>query len=201
MDNVHGNDTQTPSVKNTSVLTPITIKKQPDKKDIAVLSPTLVDAGDGFFHSYGVTPGSDNKPHSHCMPRVLEVTCTLLEILTPRLHNTNLYISVYLKNEFRRKILKSQVIQIPKSNTSTTNIEKYEIPINTVFHMQYMHHVKKRIDALEISIKANKIKKKRDSMNDISELQSTETKVSYKKLFLIEIDISRSIQNIWYSLC
>jgi hypothetical protein len=157
-------------------LTPLSVKKQPQDKKLPVISPTQMDGGDGFYHCYGVTPGSDSKPHSHCMPRVLEVTCTLLEVMSPRLHNKNLFVTVYLKNEFRRKVLKSPIMQITKTNTSVTNVE---LPINTVFHLQYMHHIKKRIDVLEISIKANKIKKKRDSMSDIGELQSSDKVCSF----------------------
>lgn len=175
------NDPYTPPSRTTNIaLAPINMRKSKEKVVLGVSTPSLIDSGDGFYHCYGVTPGSERKPHSHCIPRVLEVTCTLLEVLTTTLHNKNLYVSVYLKNEFRRKVLKSQIIQIPNTNTnSNSNVEKYELPIDTVFHMQYMHHVKKRIDVLEISIKASKIKRKRDSIENIQDSQTTE-KVSKK---------------------
>lgn len=116
---------------------------------------------------------------NYMMPRVIEVQFDEIELVHPSVWNNyrQLRFFMHLSQYKRRKSVKSPVIELVGGNNSNTNNNHNNnsnnssqriIPFHNIFFIQYIHHLRKRTDSLQILLKAQG--KKKNEFKTISSL-------------------------------
>jgi hypothetical protein len=102
-------------------------------------------------HYYGIAPGYKKESvGAYTMARVIEMYCEEIEFCNSNFINENRQIRffMHLTQYKRKKSVKSPIFDLSKQ----TSINK-PIQFRNVFHIQYIHNLRKRVDSLDILLK------------------------------------------------